>query len=124
MDNILIASPSPSTLQQTCDEILLRLEKRNIKVSREKIFLGSQVDCCGYVINGDVVSPNQDRIIALKTLSPPANVKEVRSLLGALQQLNRRLPDLADVLKPINGLLKKVREFIWVLGGEAERGME
>ena len=113
VDDILVAAPSPEALKKTCNEILKRLEEKNIKVSREKIFLGKEVEYCGYIISGEGVSPNPDRITALKTLSPPANVREVRSLLGALQQLNHYLPDLADVLKPINSLLRKDTQFIW-----------
>ena len=113
VDDILVASPDPESLLKTCSEILKRLESKNIKVSKAKIVMGRSVDYCGYVVSDKDVSPNQDRITALKHLSPPASVKEVRSLLGALQQLNHYLPDLADVLKPILKLLKKGHEFIW-----------
>ena len=65
------------------------------------------------------VSPNEDRITALKHMTQPTTVKEVRSLLGALQQLNHYLPDLANVMKPINDLLKKGRQFLW--GSEQEQ---
>ena len=100
-------------LGKTCDEILQRLEKRNIKFSKAKIVMGRSVEYCGYVVSDKGVSPNQGRITALKHLSPPTSVKEVRSLLGALQQLNHFLPDLAEVTKPISNLLKKGYEFIW-----------
>ena len=113
VDDILVASPTPEMLFKTCKEILQRLEKRNIKFSKAKIVMGRSVKYCGYVVSDKGVSPNQGRITALKHLSPPTSVKEVRSLLGALQQLNHFLPDLAEVTKPISNLLKKGYEFIW-----------
>ena len=75
--------------------------------------MGRKVDYCGYVISDEGISPNEDRITALKHMTPPTTVREVRSLLGALQQLNHYLPDLANVMQPINDLLKKDRQFIW-----------
>ena len=64
-------------LGKTCDEILQRLEKRNIKFSKAKIVMGRSVEYCGYVVSDKGVSPNQGRITALKHLSPPTSVKEV-----------------------------------------------
>ena len=64
-------------LGKTCDEILRRLEKRNIKFSQAKIAMEHSVGCCGYVVSDRGVSPNQGRITALKHLSPPTSVKEV-----------------------------------------------
>ena len=113
VDDILVASPDPESLLNTCNEILKRLKSKNIKVSKAKIVMGKSVEYCGYVVSDKGVSPNPDRITALKHLSPPTSVKEVRSLLGTLQQLNHYLPDLADVMKPILQLLKKGYEFIW-----------
>ena len=113
VDDILLAAPAPETLFKTCDEILRKLEKRNIKFSKAKIIMGRNVEYCGYVVSDKGVSPNKGRITALKHLSPPTSVKDVRSLLGALQQLNHFLPDLADVTKPISNLLMKGNEFIW-----------
>ena len=113
VDDILVASPNKKALLETCDEILKRLESKNIKVSKSKIVMGTRVDYCGYVISDKGISPNEDRITALKHMTPPTTVREVRSLLGALQQLNHYLPDLSNVLQPINDLLKKDRQFIW-----------
>ena len=64
-------------LGKTCDEILWRLEKRNIKFSQAKIVMERSVGYCGYVVSDGGVSPNQGRITALKHLSPPTSVKEV-----------------------------------------------
>ena len=63
-------------LGKTCDEILRRLEKRNIKFSQAKIVM-ERVGYCGYVVSDGGVSPNLGRITALKHLSPPTLVKEV-----------------------------------------------
>ena len=113
MNDILVASLNKRALLETCDEILKRLEAKNIKVSKSKIVMGTRVDYCGYVVSDQGISPNEDRITALKHMTPPTTVREVRSLLGALQQLNHYLPDLSNVMQPINDLLKKGREFIW-----------
>ena len=113
VDDMLVASPNKKALLETCDEILKRLEARNIKVSKSKVVMGTSVDYCGYVVSDKGISPNEDRITALKHMTPPTTVREVRSLLGALQQLKHYLPDLSNVMQPINDLLKKGREFIW-----------
>ena len=122
VDDILVAAVDKTALLNTCDEILRRLEAKNIKVSKSKIVIGRKVDYCGYVISDKGISPNEDRITALKHMTPPTTVREVRSLLGALQQLNHYMPDLANVMLPINDLLKKDRQFIW--GEEQQQAWE
>merc|ERR1712020_823871 len=76
VDDILVAAVDKTALLNTCDEILRRLEAKNIKVSKSKIVIGKKVDYCGYVISDKGISPNEDRITALKHMTPPTTVGE------------------------------------------------
>ena len=54
VDDILVASPNKKALLETCDEILKRLEEKNIKVSKSKVVMGTSVNYCGYVVSDKV----------------------------------------------------------------------
>ena len=68
------------------------------------------------------VRPMRSRIEAIQQLKPPMNVKDCRSFAGMVNFVSIFYPELQKLLKPIYGLTKKGRHFIW--GKEQQKAFE
>ena len=49
----------------------------------------------------------------MKTLSPPATVREVRGAIGMLSYYRRYIPNFAEIAAPIIDLTKRYAKFVW-----------
>nr|KYP50230.1 Retrotransposable element Tf2 [Cajanus cajan] len=72
----------------------------------------------GFMLSARGIEANPDKCLAVIGMRSPQNIKEVQKLAGRLTSLSRFLPCLAEVAKPIIGLLKKVKKFEWSIGCE------
>ena len=68
----------------------------------------------GYQIGGnDSYRPEKKKIDALAEISPPTNLKELRSYLGIVNCLRQFIPDLSQNLIHMRELLKKEVKWNW-----------
>ena len=65
------------------------------------------------------MSPDDDKVKAIRNMKAPTNITEVRRFLGMLNQLSKFSPNLATKSKPIRDLLSKKHKWFW--GSEQER---
>lgn len=66
-----------------------------------------------HIVRSDGIYIELDRIRALNELKPPTNHKGVQSLFGKINFVQRFILDYALIVKPINKLLKKNKDFEW-----------
>lgn len=59
------------------------------------------------------IRPTEDNIEAIKNMQHPQTVKDVRSCLGSVNFYGKFIPNVANIRKPLNDLLKKNHKFIW-----------
>ncbi|CAB1106948.1 unnamed protein product [Ectocarpus sp. CCAP 1310/34] len=84
------------------------LRKYNLKLSPGKARVGAtHANFLGHTISPAGVSPDGDKVRALTKMAPPANVKQLRSLLGGLSNYGKFLKNLATKVRPLNALLKQ-----------------
>ena len=57
----------------------------------------------------DGISPVNTEVRATTEKLRPANLKELRSFLGAVNQFNKFIPDLASICFPFRSILKKMQ---------------
>ncbi|UYV67951.1 hypothetical protein LAZ67_5002588, partial [Cordylochernes scorpioides] len=67
----------------------------------------------GYLIDGDRIYPDPDKVEAVRNFPRPKNVSEVRSFLGLCSYYRRFIKSFADITGPLNELLKKGKQFSW-----------
>ena len=85
-----------------------RLRLHKLKLFPDKSRIGAaRVDFLGHVISADDVRPNDDRVAALTRMPMPADITQLRSLLGGLSYYRKFLPNMARRIRPITALLKK-----------------
>ncbi len=60
------------------------------------VFGESRVKFLGHIIDADGIRTDPDKMAAIKDMSPPTTVTEVRRFLGMANQLSKFSPNLAD----------------------------
>ena len=123
IDDILVEAKDSDEAAETFRQILQRCREKNIKLARYKLQAGSELDFAGVHLGGpEGFKPTQSKIDAILRLPPPSNVAELRSFLGAWNQMRDYLPDLSHSTANMTKLLRKDTPFIWdkILNDEFE----
>ncbi|CAM5125493.1 unnamed protein product [Natator depressus] len=119
MDDILIYGPSKEEHTKTLSKVLSLINQPALKLNKKKCFFClPQIECLGQTINKDGISPSPDKVKAIQELNAPANVPELRRILGMVNYFGRYLQDLSTVTKPQNELLKS--NTCWLRGPNQE----
>ena len=108
LDDILIFSPTKEAHIDHINQVFERLRQHRLRLKLKKC---SFFKYLGFVISGDGVSPEPERVSAMRSMSPPTNVREVRSLVGVFSYYRRFIPNFSAIVAPIIELTKKYSRF-------------
>ena len=67
----------------------------------------------GHLIDQSGIQPDSDKVEAIRQLSPPAGVQELKRILGMVNYLGRYIPDVSAVGPPLYELLKNKNTWTW-----------
>ena len=123
VDDILIQGASVEELAKSLEEVLQRCQLHHITLSVKKMQCGDTVSFAGYIISAlgtdkPECRPDPTKIEALKAFKQPTNITEVRSFLGAAQQMGAWHPDLSQATLEMRTLLKQNAPFQWTADTE------
>ena len=91
-----------------------RLMIFNLKLAPKKAYIGVRViKFLGHRVTAKGVEPDPEKVEAMIKLPTPSNVRQLRSLLGALSYYRKFLPQMTTVTRPLNNLLKKGVKFVF-----------
>ena len=78
-------------------------------------FGARQVEYLGYVIEAEQIKIKEERIEQIRKLKRPTTVMELRKALGAFEYVQRWIPGMAEITKPLYGALEKNgrQKLIW-----------
>ena len=75
-------------------------------MNKEKcLFSRRKIHFLGHVIDSSGVSPDPEKIAAIKDMSPPENISDLRRFMGMVTQLGKFTPNLAELCQPLRELL-------------------
>ena len=95
-------------LQETFDT----LRQYNMKLNPSKCAFGvSSGKFLGFLVSQRGIEANPDKIQVILSMEPPKNVKEVQSLTGQVEALNRFVFKVTDKCLPFFRVLRKA--FQW-----------
>ena len=89
------------------DNAELQLKAGNCKIAQ------SQIEWLGFRMTEDGISLVNTREREITEKLQPENLKELRSFLGAVNQFNNFIPDLASICFPIRSFPKKDATWKW-----------
>ena len=95
-------------------EILKVLDKAELQLKAGKCkFAKQEIEWLGFNLTNSGISPINSKVQGITEKLRPTNLKELRSFLGAVNQFNRFVPDLATICFPFRSILKKEANWEW-----------
>ncbi|GFO01149.1 retrovirus-related pol polyprotein from transposon 17.6 [Plakobranchus ocellatus] len=76
-------------------------------------FLQKETSFWGFRVSNKGVQAEESEIEAIRSLSPPASVREVRSFIGMCSFYCRFIHNFSGIAKPLIDLTKKLARFSW-----------
>jgi len=114
LDDITIFSKSYQKHLKHLMKVFDRCKKFGISLNPKKsLFAIKEGKLLGHKIleKGVVIYPK--RVSTIETLILPRNKKEIQAFLGNINFLRRFIPNYAEIVKDITGMLRKDHEVKW-----------
>ena len=108
LDNILITCKTDEEHVQTLETVFDKLKEANVRLKFAKFqFIKPSLVFLGHCISEYGLIPVKDKVDAIVNAPEPSNTTELKSFLGMINFYRKYLRNLATVLDPLTGLLKK-----------------
>ena len=96
IDDILVASETPEQHLEDLECVFKTLSENGLVVQRSKCVLGvSSLEFLGYKVDSTGIAPLPDRVVAIRSTTPPTSVKELQRFLGMVGYYRRFVPRAA-----------------------------
>ena len=113
-DDILVVGESQEEHDEAFIKMLDASRANNIGLNSDKLqFKQKCVEFYGHTFSEYGTQPAAKKIKAIQDIKPPSNLKELLTILGMLNYLNRYSVRLADLTAPLRELTKKGTHFSW-----------
>ncbi len=120
MDDILVYGDTMEQHDQRLTKVLERIESAGLKLNREKCLLRQQqLHFLGHLIDKSGVRLDPEKVRAVRELSPPLNVQELKRVLGMFNYLGKYIPNLSTEGKPLYDHLRSTAVWTWPYPQEA-----
>ena len=108
LDDIITFSDSYEEHLEDLDLVMSRLQSANLTLKKEKCYLfKTNVNFLGYTLCCKGVKPQTEKVEAIRKMGPPVTKSQLQTFLGGMNTFCIFLPDLANTIIPLNGLLTK-----------------
>jgi len=114
MDDFSVFGSSYEVCLNNLDTVLKRCRETNLVLNWEKChFMVTEGIVLGHKISSRGIEVDKAKIDVIGKLSPPVNVKGVRSFLGHVGFYRRFIKDFSKIAKPLSNLLNKDKSFLF-----------
>src|SRR5215469_7798805 len=115
IDDALIFSKDIASHYEKLSQVFDALRQYNLKIKLSKCrFFQKSVTFLGFRVSEKGISSDPKKLDAIRKLSPPTDVPGVRSILGLFNFFRHMVKDYANIARPINVLLRKKQDFVWL----------
>ena len=95
-------------------EILKAMNEAKLQLKAGKCnFAKQEIEWLGFKLTSSGISPINTKVQGISDKLRPTNLKELRSFLGAVNQFDRFVPDLATICFPFRSILKRDAGWNW-----------
>jgi transposase InsO family protein len=110
VDDIVVASTSFEEHIKQLGQTFGRLGRAKLSLSAKKSYMFRKELCyLGYVVTGDGIKPNPEKIAAIREWPLPACISEVRAFCGLVNFYRRFIKNCSVVMSPLTDLTKGVK---------------
>lgn len=114
MGDVLVHSPNEDTHKDHLHQAFRRLQDAGLTLRGRKCHIGmTEVAYLGHVFSGVGMSPNQEKVKAIRDWPEPTNETAVRGFLGLASYYRRYILHFADIASPLQCLTPKGVPFSW-----------
>ena len=108
LDDVIVFSDTFETHLEHLQQVLQRFQAAGLKLKPSKCHLICQkVEYLGHVIIPQGISPNNNRISAIRNFPVLSTVKEVHQFIGLASYYRRFIGGFAKVAQPLHSLTQK-----------------
>ena len=93
-------------VMKNLDEAGIRLKEKKCQIAQ------SETEWLGYKLTATGVKPIDSKIQAISDKLKPRNLEDLRSFMGAINQMNRLIPNLPKLCAPLRPLLSKDTKWV------------
>jgi hypothetical protein len=120
LDDIIVFSADMRTHMERLEELFARLARAGLKIKLSKCALcRDELPFLGHVVSSEGIRTNPDKVRALTSLPSPTNLDEIRRFLGIAGYYRKFIPKFAELMVPLNRMLRKHAHFNWGTQEEA-----
>ena len=109
-DDILVYGKNPQYHHTSLQAVLERLQSHGLALNKDKCLLyQTELIFFGFVFSADGVSPDPQKVAAIKNAPPPRSVKDFRTFLGMVAYCSKFIQNLSDITQHLRDLTKRPR---------------
>ena len=95
-------------------KIFDRWRKFGISLNQKKSTFGiDEGKLLGHIVSKDGIRIDPEWVQTINAIPPPHDISSLQSFFGKINCVRRFIPNLAELAKPLNALLKKNVKFVW-----------
>ena len=114
-DDVLLHSKRATEHEDLKKKVFERVKTAGMTLNKDKCeFDKSEITFLGHIIDGNGLRPDPSRIQAIQDFQAPTDVSKLRSFLGMINYVGRFIPNLSDIIRPLNQLL--CQDVVWMWG--------
>ena len=118
-NDIIIHGKTQKEHEDRLKIFMAKCDQFGVKLNREKLELAKDsITFVGHIISEKGMSTDPQKVEAITKLPSPASTKDVRRVLGMVQYLSRYIPNLTNIVQPLQNLLRKDVTFVWSVSQE------
>jgi len=114
VDDVLLWDEDYASHLQQVQEVLLRCRAHGVTMNADKfVFTAPKVSFCGYILSGNGIAAEEEKDRAIAEFPKPANLTDLRSFMGLVNQLAEFTPAIAESAEVLRPLMSPKCAFIW-----------
>ena len=114
LDDIIVMGRTFEEHLKNLGTVFDRLPEAGLKLKTKKCkFLQHETSFLGHTVSREGIQTNPSKVQAIKDMSRPGTVTQVRSFLGFCSYYRKYVQDFAGITKPLFDLTKKDAKMVW-----------
>ena len=114
IDVIVIWSATIEQHMTHLTQVFSRLRQVGLKVHPGKcVFAVDKIDFLGHSISAEGLSPQEEKVAAVRDLTPPIDISSLRSALGLFSYYRKFVKGFSVIASPLHSLLRKGVSWHW-----------